>query len=408
MLRTLAGDRDLRLLLLAQTLTMFGTSAMVLMLSVWVVTLTGSPGAAGLVFVFLALPTLAAPFTGLLVDRFPRRRVLVVNDLASAALLLTLLTVDDGGDVWLLYVVALGYGCSGVVYRAARAGLVHSMVPQRLLGDVNGLFGSLNQGMRIVGPLAGATLFAFAGGQAVAVLDAATFVLSAMALVALRPGREPGRPPPEERAATLAVELLAGARHVLTTISLRRMVSASAVAFGAAGTINVAVYAMIEDGLGRAATFIGVLGAVQGAGSVVAGLLVGPLIRRRGEFSVAALGFLLNAAGLVSACTATLPLVLAGGVLIGLGLPMVLVAEITLVQRSTAAGMQGRATAAADAIIDLPYALGIGVAGLIIASVGFRPVYLFDATVFLLVGLVMLRLGPATRPAREPASAPVG
>ena len=404
MLIRLLGDRNLRVLFAGQTLNMFGNSAMIITLSVWVMTLTGSPGAAGLVFVFLVLPTMAAPFTGLLVDRFPRRRVLIINDVASAVLVSTLLTVEDRSDVWLIYLVALGYGVSGQVYRAARGGLIHSMVPDEQLGDFNGVFSSLNQGLRIVGPLAGAGLFAVAGGAAVATLDAVTFLLSAGSYLLLRQVRdlEP-REPDEPGARRLATELLAGARHVLATPVLRRIVSASAIAFGCAGTVNVAIYALIDDGLGKAPEFIGVLGAVQGAGSIVAGFLVGPLMRRAGEFAAAAIGFLLNGVGLVVIATATLPGVVAGALIAGLGLPMVLVAEITLVQRRTAKELQGRAIAASDAIIDIPYAVGIGLAGLLIGMVGFRPVYLFDAAVFFLVGLAVLRFRSLTRP--EPAEA---
>ena len=405
MLIRLLRDRNLRVLFIGQALNMFGNSAMILTLSVWVVTLTGSPGAAGLIFVFLVLPTMAAPFVGLLVDRFPRRTVLIVNDLASAALVATLLTVHDRGDIWLIYLVALGYGVSGQIYRAARGGLVHSMVPADLLGDFNGAFSSLNQGLRIVGPLAGAGIFAVAGGATVAMLDTVTFLLSVGSYLLLRQVADPG--PAGENAGSsagrLATELLAGARHVMATPALRRIVFASAIAFGAAGTVNVAIYALIADGLDRPATFIGVLGAVQGAGSVVAGFLVGPLMRRVGEFTVAGIGFLLNGIGLLAVATATLPAVCAGALVAGLGLPMVLVAEITLLQRRTEKELQGRVIAAADAIIDIPYAVGIGIAGLIIGTVGFLPVYLFDAAVFLLVGLAVLRFRSLTRP--EPATA---
>jgi MFS family permease len=413
MLIRLLRDRNLRLLFIGQALNMFGNTAMILTLSIWVVTLTDSPGAAGLVFVFLVVPTLAAPFTGLLVDRFPRRTTLIVNDLASAVLVATLLTVDDRGDVWLIYLVAFGYGVSGQVYRAARGGLLHSMVPDDLLGDINGAFSSLGQGLRIVGPLAGAGLFAAFGGSAVAALDAATFVLSALSFVLLRRvpdltprSQEPSQEPSQEEpgARRLATELLAGARHVLTSPVLRRLVTASAVAFGCAGTVNVAIYALIDDGLGRDPTFIGVLGAVQGIGSIAAGFLVGPLMRRVGEFSAAVMGFLLNGAGLLLIATASLPAVLAGAAVAGLGLPLVLVAEITLVQRRTGTELQGRAIAASDAIIDIPYALGIGIAGLLIGVVGYRPVYLFDAAVFVVVGLVLLRHRALTRP--EPPEPP--
>lgn len=399
MLWRLLRERNLRVLFVGQALNMFGNTAMILTLSIWVATLTGSPGAAGLVFVFLVLPTLGAPFTGLLVDRFPRRTTLIVNDLASAGLVAALLTVHDRGDVWLIYLVAFGYGISGQVYRAARGGLLHSMVPDALLGDVNGAFSSLNQGLRILGPLAGAGIFAAFGGAAVAALDAATFLLSAASLLMLRQAPDLVAQADEAGARRLATELLAGARHVLTTPALRRLVAASAVAFGCAGTVNVAIYALIDDGLGRPATFIGVLGAVQGVGSIAAGLLVGPLLRRVGEFSTACVGFLLNGVGLAMVSTATMPGVLAGALVAGLGLPLVLVAEITLVQRRTSQQLQGRAIAASDAIIDLPYALGIGVAGLIIGVVGYRPVYLFDAVVFVLVGLVLLRYRALTQPA---------
>jgi MFS family permease len=406
MLIRLLRQRDLRVLFLGQTLNMFGNSAMIITLSVWVVTLTGSPGAAGLVFVFLVLPALAAPFLGLLVDRFPRRRVLILNDLASAALVSTLLTVEDRGDIWLIYLVTLGYGVSAQIYRASRGGLLHSMVPDEMLGEVNGVFSSLSQSLRIIGPLAGAGIFAVAGGAAVAALDAFTFLASAAMYMLLRNVPDL-RPQPAERdaenAGRLVTELLAGARHVLNNPVLRRMISASALAFGFAGTVNVAIYALIADGLGRSPAFIGVLGAVQGAGSIVAGFVVGSLMRRAGEFSAASLGFLLNGVGLLAISTAELPAVVVGALLAGFGLPLVLVAEITLVQRRTANELQGRAIAASDAIIDVPYAIGIGIASVIIGSVGFRPVYLVAAAVFTVVGLAVLRFRAQTRP--QPATA---
>lgn len=419
MLIAVLRERNLRVLFAGQTFNMFGISAMILTLSIWVVTLTGSPAAAGLIFVFLVLPTIAAPFWGLLVDRFPRRWVLIINDSASAVLVSTLLTVDDRGDVWLIYLVTLGYGVSNQIYRASRGGLVHSIVPAELLGDVNGVFSSLGQGMRIAGPLAGAGIFAVAGGHVVALVDAATFLLSVGSYLLLRnvpdlAPRQPNEPDREQDdtehadgARRLVTELLAGARHVLTTPVLRRMVLASAIAFGCAGSVNVAIYALIADGLGRPATFIGVLGAVQGAGSIAAGLLIGPMMRRVGEFSAASIGFLLNAAGLLAVSTAVLPGVVVGALLAGLGLPMVLVAEITLLQRRTAKELQGRVIAASDAIIDIPYATGIAIAGLIIGTVGFRPVYLFDAAVFAVVGLAVLRFHSLTRPEPAPAGTTV-
>ena len=122
---------------------------------------------------------------------------------------------------------------------------------------------------------------------------------------------------------------------------IRRMILASTVGFTGAGMIDVAMFSLVDQGLHRPTALIGVLTSIEGAGSVLAGLAVGPMMRRMGEYSVACIGFLLNGAGLAAASTATLAGATGGAVLIGIGLPMVLVAELTVVQRRTPADASG-------------------------------------------------------------------
>jgi MFS family permease len=404
MRRRLFADRNFRLLFAGQMVNTFGNQAMIIVLGIWVKQLTGSNGMAGLIFMLLAIPAPLAPFTGLLVDRLPRRRVLIGNDLVSAATVLCLLLVHDRGDVWILYAVALGYGLSNQIYRSARGGLIHSMLPAELLGEANGLFGALGQGMRIIGPVIGAGLYALAGGDVVAMVDAATFLVSVGCYLLLARVRDLSRTRAQTQSRLLH-ELLAGARHVLITPDLRRMVIAATVAFSTAGTIDVAIFALIDQGLHRPATFLGVLVTVQGAGSVVGGLAVGAVIRRLGEFGAACLGFIVCAAGLALGATASLPAVYAGAVLAGFALPTILVASLTLVQRRTPNEMQGRAIAASDAITDVPFAVSIAVGAAIITAVGFRTIYLVDAAVFAAAAVLLLPRVRATRPDRVPAPA---
>lgn len=388
--RTVLADRRLRVLFAGQVLTMFGNTALIIALGIWVLELTGSSGQAGVIFLLIAVPSLFAPFLGLVVDRFPRRAVLIAADLGSFVLVGSLVFVPR---VWLIYLVALGYGVSSQLYRAARGGLLHSLVPEERLGDVNAVFGALNQALRIVGPLAGAAVFAAFGGQAVAALDATTYLASVVALLMLR-----GVPDLERSAKEPIVRALnAGVRHIVATPPIRRIVVASAVAFAGAGMINVAMFALVTDGLRQPPEFLGVLGSAQGAGAVAGALVVAGMLKRYGEFATAAAGFLLNGVGLAAAATATMTGVCAGAVLIGFGLPMILVAEFTLVQRETPNELQGRAIAASEAIIDLPYTVAIGVATLVIGAVGYLPIYLLEAALFLGVGLVVLRLRDQAR-----------
>jgi MFS family permease len=396
--------RDLRVLFIGQLMNMFGNTTMNLVLGIWVKSLTGSSAQAGLIFLLLAVPTAFAPLTGLLVDRYPRRIVLLVNDSSAAVLIALLLFVHSAGQVWLIYAVTLGYGFSNQIYRAARGGLVHSMTPKDQLGDVNAMFSALSQALRIVGPLVGAGIYTVAGGGAVALLDVATFGCSVISYLFLRGVPDLDRPK-ETEPLKWGTEMLAGLKHVLGVSVLRQMVIGSAVAFAGAGMIDVAMFALVDRGLHRPPAFIGVLGSVQGAGAVLGALLVAGLMRRSGEFSTASLGFLLNGVGLAAAATATVPGASVGEFLVGVGLPFVLVAEINLVQKWTSKELQGRAIAASEGIIDVPFTIAIAVGAGVINAVGFFPIYAGEAIVFTLVGFAMLRLRAVTRPVKDPAAA---
>lgn len=149
MVRDLARHRDFRLPFAGRTLSMFGDMAMLLVLGMWAKELTGSNGIAGSVFAALVLPSLLAPAAGVVIDRYRRRTVMVVTDVSTATVVLLLLLVDGPG----------------------------AHLPRGLL---------LREALRLVAPLAGAGLYAGLGGPAVAVLDATTFLLSAVALLAMR------------------------------------------------------------------------------------------------------------------------------------------------------------------------------------------------------------------------------
>ncbi|MYW30520.1 MFS transporter, partial [Streptomyces sp. SID2119] len=75
-------------------------------------------------------------------------------------------------------------------------------------------------------------------------------------------------------------ELAAGLRRIRTSAVLRPLVAAGAATMLVAGVNGALTYAYVDEVLGRAPAYAGVLYAVQGAGSVAVGLLAGPLLRR--------------------------------------------------------------------------------------------------------------------------------
>ncbi|HVB43699.1 MAG TPA: MFS transporter [Streptosporangiaceae bacterium] len=402
------ADRNLRVLFVGQSMNMFGNSAMLIVLGIWVKDLTGSSAEAGLIFLLITAAAAFAPTAGLLVDRFPRRPLLLINDILTALVVALLLAVHTRQDVWLVYIVTTLYGVSGLIYRAARGGLVHSMVPDELLGDTNGLFNSLFQAARILGPLVGAAMYAAWGGAVVVWVDIATFAFSAVSYLALRRVPDLVRPAGGRAAhpgETLGRELVAGIRHVMTNPLIRRMVLSTMAAFAGAGPIDVAMFSLVTRGLHKPAAVIGVVTSIEAAGSVVAGICVGPLMRRFGEYAVACAGFVLMGIGIAMSSLATMPTVVLGSALLGVGLPLVLVAELTLVQRRTPAELQGRAIAASEAITATPFTISIGLGAVIIGPVGFRPIYIWVAVGFVVVGLALLPYLKVTKP--QPVAEPV-
>ena len=159
-MRELFRHRDFRLLLAGQTLSMFGEWTLLLVFGIWAKTLTGSNAIAGLTVFAMVAPGLLAPFAGVVVDRLPRRVVMIALNLISAAVVSTLWLVQDRDQLWLLFAVAVWYGFSSVMFNAAISGLVQAMLPMDLVGPANGLLATVRQGLRLIGPLAGAGLFA--------------------------------------------------------------------------------------------------------------------------------------------------------------------------------------------------------------------------------------------------------
>lgn len=352
----LIGDRNARLFLGVSLTAGFGNTAMSLAASVWVLTLTGSAGLAALCGLCVYLPTLAGPVLGAVVDRLPRQRLLVATSAAMAALLPVLLLVDGPGQVWLIFAVMLAYGVSYVLLDAGEAAVLQAAVPADRLGGLNGLRMSMQEGVKLVAPPAGAALFAGWGGASVTLLAASTLAVAAACYAALRPGP---MPPPGAEPGTLLTRTRAGLRFLWRHAPLRRLTVAGSAAVAMSGLATAASYVVIVADLGRAPEFAGVLTGAQGAGSIVGGLLCARVLDRRGEPATAWWGAVLSALGTLLLCVPVTPVVATGRVLVGVGLPWTVIAVMTAVQRHTPADLIGRVSAAATTAVFAPTALTI-------------------------------------------------
>ncbi len=170
-----------------------------------------------------------------------------------------------------------------------------------------------------------------------------------------------------------------------------------------AGLNGAAVYALVDDVLGRSPAYAGVLYAAQGAGSVAIGLLAGPLLRRLPERVFTAAGIALFA---VASGVRGLPydsVALVASAAIGLGLPCVLIAAMTAVQRETPDAVLGRTAAAANTLMMVPNAVALALGAGLVALVDVQVLLPLTGAAGL-PAPVLLLAGRRGRPADGPAA----
>jgi len=394
-MRTLLSYRDARLLLAGQTLSSFGDWAMLIVLAVWMKSLTGSSALAGLTFFVFAAGSLLAPLGGLLADRMRRRPLMIVADCVLGAFVLVLLLIHDRGDAWLIYAVAFAYGAIGTVFYPARAALLKVMLPEELLAEANGALTATREGLRIIAPLAGAGLYTVLGGGAVAVLDSATFAASAFFLSRMRVPEE--KPAPAEH--HFAREVTAGLRHVWETLPLRQVVGGIAIALLVVGFAETLIFSVITA-LGEPPSFFGVFATIQGVGSIAGGVTAAAVMRRTGEVHLVGLGLAAFAVADLCLIAPSLPVVLVAGPLAGIGVAWAIVGFSTALQTRTPLAIQGRVSAAADLTLSVAQATSIATGALLSTLVDYRILFVVMAAVVLASAAYLL-----TREETTPAPA---
>ncbi len=385
-------DPRFRRLLIGNSISSFGDSALYLSLGIWAKDLTGSNAAAGAIFLAQGLPYLAAPLAGHLVDRVKRRPLLITTNAACAVAVLSLLVVHSRAQLWVIYCVSFAYGTAGIIIAAAGAGLLKDLLADDELASANASNTTISQGLRIVSPLVGAALFSRFGGGSVAILDAATFAFAIGALMTVRVAE---RAPLVESASSVRSQLLAGVVHLRGSPLLAQVTVTAAVAMLVLGFYESVTFAVISA-IGRPPSFFGVLMAIQAVGSIAGGLAVTRIIKRIGEARTLGLSLIAWALASVLYTVPTLATACLALVVFGVAIPLYAVAVATATQRHTPPGLQGRVNTASETAINLSQTVSIAIGAALIGTVGYQLLLIVAA---LVLGVAAVPILVRTRPA---------
>jgi Na+/melibiose symporter-like transporter len=271
--------------------------------------------------------------------------------------------------------MAVFTGTAGTLAASARSALMTVTIPRELLGDGNAIFQSVREGLRLIAPLAGAGIYAAAGGGFVAVLDSASFVAVVVAIAFMRT--------PEPRFERVehhfAAEAVAGAKHIFRTLPLRQVVLATGAALLVVGFSETIIFAVLAQGLHRPPSFFGVLSSLQGVGAIAGGLTAPSLLRRIGDVRLVGIGMALFAIGDFTFVSSSLALILGGIVVAGVGVSWVIVGLFTAMQVRTPLRLQGRVASAAELLIGTPQTISIAAGAGLVALVDYRLLVVAEA-----------------------------
>ena len=273
-----------------QTVSNLGSSFTLFALPLLVYKLTGSAVNLALTTAATFLPQLLFGLViGAWVDRVDRKRLMIAVDVARAAVIASIpvLAAFDALVVWWVYGVAFVSATLTIAFDASEFAAVPSLVERDDLVRANGRIQASYQGAGVAGPVLAGTLAAVVPIETVLVFDAASFLVSAVALSLV--GRSFNAPADGEREPTsIRRDIAEGLRYVLSHPVLRNISLMMALINFTVATTWAQLVLFGKERLGASDAEVGLLYSAGSAGMVTFGLLAGPL-RRRLTFSQAAL-----------------------------------------------------------------------------------------------------------------------
>lgn len=266
-------NRNYRLFFAGQLVSVVGTAMQVVAQAWLVLTLTGSGVALGVTAALQFLPMLVlGVWGGVVADRFDKRRVLIVTQVAFATLALALwaLVVTGAVALWMVYVLALGLGLVAVVDMPTRQAFVTEMVGSEEVGNAVGLNSAVFNTGRLVGPAVAGVVIASLG-------VAPCFLVNAISYAAVLAGLCAMRPDELYRQAPVVAgpgQVRAGLRYVWSTPELRStiLLVAAVGTFGLNFTVGLPLLARFAfDGGPR---LFGTLSSAMALGSLTGALVI--------------------------------------------------------------------------------------------------------------------------------------
>ena len=361
------GIRPFRLLWAGQAVSYFGDMANTTALAVMLYVLTGSPSMIALGLIAKAAPTiLFGLIAGPIVDRFNRQRLMVAADIARALLTVT---IPFLALRWLpgVFVVVFLIASASAFFNPAKQAIIPSLVPGGLLVKANSLVASSEKTMELLGYAAAGIVAAIVSWAPLFLLDAATYLVSAVTLLGV----------PDTRAGTrrqrlrLLSDIHEGAAFVMRNPTLRSTMALTFMAVLFAGLTYPVLVVLAYGPLHGMSIGYGFLEAAIGAGAIIGAFAATDLMGRYRAGALILAG--VTGMGLAYALTGlsqSLWLALVFLFLGGIANTVYYVPLISVTQREAPDEVRGRVMSTRFLLVQLGLLIGMALSGPLTNRVG--------------------------------------
>lgn len=413
-LRALLRNRNFRYLWTGQVVSDFGDSLTNLALLITINQLTGSTAALATMLIVLTIPQVTFGLvSGVYVDRWDRKRIMVVSDLLRGLLVLGFVLVRSADMIWLLYVIGFLQASVGTMFNPARSALLPNLVDKPALLSAN----SISQTSRVVFNVLGTT----AAGVLIGVfsvtwpafaLDALTFFFSV--LMVSRIAAPTFTPDPIAGKGSLGA-VFGQLGEGIRLIARNRLLSGTLVAAGVTmlglGAVNVLIVPLILNEMQLPATWFGLVEFAQVSAMVLSSVVVVAWAARLKPSTIISVTLTLLGV-LVAAIAPAGSIIYLVVILFGVGLLITPLqgAISTISQTAVENNMRGRVGAALNTLVSTASLLSMALAGICAQLVGLRNVFVLGGAVVVLAGIasaLVFRSAP-TKPLPEGESVAAG
>lgn len=263
--------RNYRLYFISQIISFSGTWMQSVALAWLVLQLTGSGTALGTVLAMQFLPTLLlAPFGGVLADRFEKRKLIMGTQSMAGllALALGIVTLTGVVELWMVYLLAAGFGSVTALDNPSRQTFVMEMVGPEGISNAVTLNSVVINAARAIGPAISGVIIATLGIGECFVFNAISYLAVIVAMYFIRPAELF----PSARSARAPGQLREGFRYVRNTPVLRTTLVMLAVIGTLTFEFSTTLPMLADFTFDAGASGLAAMTALMGLGAVVGGL----------------------------------------------------------------------------------------------------------------------------------------